>query len=82
VEARSGGALLIRPGTLYRAISRLVDDGLIEELAEAPDPDLDDERRRYYHLTARGREAASAEARRLARQVNVARARKLIVGKA
>jgi DNA-binding PadR family transcriptional regulator len=81
IEARSGEAgeaLVMRPGTLYRAISRLLDAALIEELDEAPDPDADDERRRYYRLTARGEEAAKLEARRLARQVTAARARKLL----
>src|SRR5213594_1736042 len=70
VEARSGGTLVLRPGTLYRAISRLLDGALIEELDEAPDPGLDDERRRYYRLTTLGREVAALEARRLARQVS------------
>jgi DNA-binding PadR family transcriptional regulator len=68
----------LRPGTLYRAINRLLDEGLIEERDERPDPALDDERRRYYGLTKRGRAAAEAEARRLADQVLVARARKLL----
>lgn len=81
IEARSvdaGDALVMRPGTLYRAISRLLDAALIEELDEAPDPDASDERRRYYRLTSCGHEAAKVEARRLARQVTAARARKLL----
>ena len=84
IEARagegseSGDALVIRPGTLYRAISRLLSTELIEELDEAPDPDASDERRRYYRLTPRGHEAAKLEARRLARQVTAARARNLL----
>ena len=84
IEARageaseSGDALVIRPGTLYRAINRLVDAELIAELDEAPGPDAGDERRRYYRLTGRGHEAAKLEARRLARQVTAARARKLL----
>lgn len=79
IEARSGDeGLVMRPGTLYRAISRLLEAELIEELDERPAPDADDERRRYYRLTARGQEAAKMEARRLARQVTAARARKLL----
>lgn len=75
-RARTGDP--IRPGSLYRALSRLVDDGLIEELDERPDADLDDERRRYYRLTDLGRRVASAEAARLEMQVRHARAAHLI----
>jgi len=76
VRARTGGSL--RPGSLYRALNRLLDDGLIEELDERPDPDLDDERRRYYQLTALGREVAEAEASRLDAQVRAARSARLL----
>ena len=75
VETQSGGAVRLGPGTLYRTIKRLVDDGLIEESQERPDPALDDERRRYYRITAAGRRAAVAEAERLARLVENARRR-------
>jgi DNA-binding PadR family transcriptional regulator len=74
VEAQSGGVRL-GPGTLYRTIKRLLDGGLIEESQERPDPALDDERRRYYRITAAGRRAAVAEAERLARLVENARRR-------
>ena len=53
-------------------------EGWVEELDERPDPDDDDERRRYYRLTTAGRRMAAAEATRLADQVRVARARKLL----
>jgi len=76
VRARTGGSL--RPGSLYRALNRLLDDGLIEELDERPDPDLDDERRRYYQLTALGRQVAEAEASRLDAQVRAARSARLL----
>ena len=76
VRARTGGSL--RPGSLYRALNRLLDDGLIEELDERPDPDLDDERRRYYQLTALGRQVAEAEASRLDAQVQAARSARLL----
>lgn len=72
IEGRSDGAVSLHAGTLYRALARLVDRGLLEELDEAPDPDTD-ERRRYYRRTELGRAVAAAEARRLATQVGSAR---------
>jgi DNA-binding PadR family transcriptional regulator len=76
VRDRTGDPL--RPGSLYRALGRLLDDGLVEELDERPDPALDDERRRYYRLTGLGRRVASAEAARLDHQVRRARAARLL----
>lgn len=76
-EIEDRGAIRIRPGTLYRAISRLVSQGLIDETAGPADPD-DDERRKYYRLTARGRGVVAAEAERLAAQVATARAKQLL----
>ena len=55
------------PSTLYAVIKRLLESGLIEELSERPDPAHDDERRRYYRLTALGRRVAESEAARLTR---------------
>ena len=78
VELRSGGSVVLHPGTLYRALARLLESGLIQELEERPDPADDDERRRYYQLSARGIAVARAEAERLAGQVAAARARKLL----
>jgi DNA-binding PadR family transcriptional regulator len=78
VERRTGGAMRLRPGTLYRAIARLLEAGLIVETDERPDPELDDERRRYYRLSDLGRRVAAAEAARLARALRVARAKKLL----
>jgi DNA-binding PadR family transcriptional regulator len=66
------------PGTLYRSIKGMLDAGLIEESDERPDPSLDDERRRYYRLTRSGRQAAEAEAHRLASLVGVARSKRLL----
>ena len=77
VQERSGGATSLHAGTLYRALSRLVDADLIEELEEAPD-DASDERRRYYRITGGGRRAAADEARRLERQLGAARAHGLL----
>ena len=60
------------PGTLYAAIRRLEDQGLIEESSWRPDADLDDPRRRYYHLTASGRSALKTETARLQATVKLA----------
>ena len=78
VEARSNGAVTLHPGTLYRALARLLESGLIGELDERPDPQHDDERRRYYQLTERGIAVARAEAERLNSQLSAARARRLL----
>jgi DNA-binding PadR family transcriptional regulator len=78
VASRSGGQIIIRPGSLYRAVSRLLADGLIEESETRPDPEEDDERRRYYRLTAEGRSVARREARRLEGIVRSAYAKALI----
>jgi DNA-binding PadR family transcriptional regulator len=73
VATRTDGALKLSPGTLYRSIQRMLEQGLIEETAERPAPELDDERRRYYRITSYGRTVAKAEARRLAQLVKLAR---------
>lgn len=78
VDERSEGKMRLGPGTLYGSIKRMLSDGLIEELDERPDPELDDERRRYYRLSDFGRRVAVAEAERLERLVKSARAKKLL----
>ncbi|MDE3156209.1 MAG: helix-turn-helix transcriptional regulator [Acidobacteriota bacterium] len=78
VERRTAGGLVLHPGTLYRAIHRLVEAGLAELVEPPPDRDSDDERRTYFRMTALGRRVAAAEARRLAGQVSAARARRLL----
>jgi DNA-binding PadR family transcriptional regulator len=74
VAERTGGAVKLSPSTLYSAIKRLLAEGLIEELEERPDPEHDDERRRYYRLTRAGRHAAIDEARQLEKLLADARA--------
>jgi DNA-binding PadR family transcriptional regulator len=81
VEQLTDGVVRLGPGTLYRSLQRMRVEGLIEELAEpSEDTDLADrraERRRSYQITDAGRDAARAEARRLAALVNAARQRGL-----
>jgi DNA-binding PadR family transcriptional regulator len=67
------GAVRLGPGAVYTTIRRLLDDGLIEESDERPDPEVDDERRRYYRLTNAGRAVAASEVRRLDALVQSAR---------
>ena len=74
IAARTDGKLRLSPGTLYGSIKRLLESGLIVELEERPDPELDDERRRYYRLTPFGRAVANAEVERLTQVLRGARA--------
>jgi DNA-binding PadR family transcriptional regulator len=63
---------------LYRALARLLESDLIEEL-DAPSRG-EDERRRYYRLTSRGIAVARAEVGRLEGQLAAARTRRLLKG--
>ncbi len=78
VAKRSQGKVRLGPGTLYGSIKRMLSEGLIVESDERPDPELDDERRRYYRLTEFGQRVAEAEAERLAGLVDAARAKMLL----
>ncbi|MCC7156851.1 MAG: helix-turn-helix transcriptional regulator [Bryobacterales bacterium] len=78
IEQRTGGKLKLSPGTLYRSIQRMVEQGLLVESEERPAPEFDDERRRYYRITPEGKRAAASEAERLASLVAQARATGLI----
>jgi DNA-binding PadR family transcriptional regulator len=78
VAAVTDGEIQLEPGTLYRALHRMLKDGWVVESARRPAADLDDERRRYYRLTPAGRKVAIAEAERLDRLVAVARAHRLL----
>lgn len=80
VEERTEGRTRLGPGTLYRSIKTMLADGLIEESGERPDPEIDDQRRRYYRITDFGRRVAGAEAERLRGLVETAREKKLLPG--
>jgi DNA-binding PadR family transcriptional regulator len=72
ISNRTDGKTRLSPGTLYGSIKRLLEQGLIQESDERPDPELDDERRRYYQITNFGRRVAGAETERLAKLVGQA----------
>ena len=82
VAARTAGEVRLGPGTLYRTIQRMLELDLIVETETRPAPDADDERRRYYRITARGREVARAEVERLSSLIRLARAAGLLSRKA
>jgi DNA-binding PadR family transcriptional regulator len=73
VEARTSGDLRLSAGTLYRSLARMVEQGLIVEVAKRRTT-ADDERRRYYRITPFGTAVARAEMRRLTELVRLARA--------
>jgi DNA-binding PadR family transcriptional regulator len=78
VEEHSGGEVRLNTGTLYAIIKRMLAEGLIVELRNRPRAEDDDQRRRYYRLTPKGREVAAAEVERMERLVARARDRKLV----
>jgi len=80
VAARTDGAVRLGPGTLYRTIQRMLEQGLLVETRTRPAHD--DPRRRYYRITPFGRAVARAEAGRLSDLVRQARAQGLAPAKA
>src|ERR1700674_1291875 len=80
VAARTGGKVQLSAGVLYSSIRRMLEQGLIEELTDSPDPSSTDERRRYYRLTRFGKRVAAAEVERLTAMVRQARATGLVPG--
>jgi DNA-binding PadR family transcriptional regulator len=86
VAWQTNDALQLGPGTLYGCLKRMLAAGLVEESGERPDPamrartGINDERRRYYRMTALGRRVVRAEAERLAGAVTAARARRMFAG--
>ena len=77
VEELTQGESRLGPATLYTSIRKLLELGLVAESGERPDASIDDERRRYYHITAAGKAMAAAENNRLERLVRYARRHRL-----
>ena len=75
VARQTDNALQLGPGTLYGCLKRMLAAGLVEESDERPDPALDDERRRYYRMTALGQRAVRAETQRLTCAVTAAKSK-------
>ncbi len=80
VEENTLGEVKMGPGTLYGSIKRMLAAGLITESGERPDPESDDQRRRYYRLSGVGQRALQEEASHLARQVAVAKRKHVLEG--
>jgi DNA-binding PadR family transcriptional regulator len=78
VAEQTQDALQLGPGTLYGCLKRMLAAGLVEESDERPDPEIDDQRRRYYRITSLGGRVVRAEARRLAGAVSAARSKRLL----
>jgi len=81
VKDLTDGLIVLRTGTLYVLLRRLLDWKLVTESDERPAPEDDDERRRYYSLTPLGRRVLEAESARLAQVVGTARQMR-VLGKA
>ncbi len=75
VKELTDGLIVLRTGTLYILLRRLLDQHLISESHDRPGPDEDDERRRYYALTDLGKQVLEAESRRLAAVVSIAKSK-------
>ena len=78
IAARTGNRVRVLPGNLYAILRRLAKENLIRETSRRPVPDLDDRRRRYYQVTALGKEVLAAEAQLMRSLVRAAAARDLI----
>jgi DNA-binding PadR family transcriptional regulator len=74
VAGRSDGRVELQAGALYRLLARMLDDGLVVESQRRPAADADDERRRYYRVTALGKRTIAADAERMASLAEAARA--------
>lgn len=80
VQEIAEGKSSLGPTTLYRSIRTMLDGKLIEELDERPDPESNDERRRYYRLTDLGVKVLSDEVERLESLVKIARQKNVLIG--
>ena len=81
VEDFTEGTVTMGPGTLYGAVKQMLRVGLIEESDERPDPELDDERRRYYRLTGLGERVLEADLARMEQLVRTGRNRTAVVAR-
>jgi DNA-binding PadR family transcriptional regulator len=81
VESNTMGQVIMGPGTLYGSIKRMLKAELIEKCDERADPEMDDQRRKYYRLTDLGRRVLRMEAERLASQVMIAKAKNVFMMK-
>jgi len=77
VESDSQGKVKMGPGTLYGSLGRMMEAGLIRECDKEVDPELDDERRVYYKITALGQATLAAELERYREVVAVAKKKQL-----
>jgi DNA-binding PadR family transcriptional regulator len=78
IRSRTHGEVHLSTSTLYGAIKRMLRDRLIEESEMRPAPELDDQRRRYYRISAFGRRVLTLEARRIERLAKIVRAKRLL----
>ena len=82
VERTTDGQFQLGPGTLYGSIKRMLEQRLIEETDERPDPAMDDQRRRYYRMTPFGAKVLKAELQRLENLLAVAQSKRALGGTA
>ena len=73
VEVLTEETVTMGPGTLYGAVKKMLNAGLVEESDERPDPEMDDQRRRYYRMTGLGERVLEAEVNRMEQLARVAR---------
>lgn len=78
VEEDSQSKVKMGPGTLYGSIGRMIDAGLISESDKKIDPEMDDERRVYYKISALGKKVLEAELERYSDVVSLARSKTLL----
>ena len=78
VEVLTDGAVTMGPGTLYGAVKKMLKAGLVDESDERPDPELDDQRRRYYRITGLGGRVLDAEVARMEKLARTARVRQAL----
>ncbi len=80
IKRQTGGQIRLEAGNLHRTIHKLIRQGLVEPSESRPVPESDDERRRYYAVTDRGRHAVAADAARMKELVEAVQERNMISG--